>query len=544
MAAPVVTSESDIPLALPTRRRRAVPVLIRMAAALAGGGIFYASYPPRPLWYLAPLAFALLAFALRHRTARGGFLYGLLFGMAFVMPLLEWLQSFLGREFGPFPWVGLSFVVSLYMALAGAAMAVVSKLRGGPVWMAAVFLGSEVLRTYFPFDGFPWGKVGFGQPEGLFLPLAAIGGTMLLGFAVVVTGTGLTELIVRWRAGDRRRALVLPVILAILPVVAGAASWSLVGTDAQAGTRTVAIIQGNAPDDGINLMYDTPILRRNHLAATEKLAADIKAGRVAKPDIVVWPEVATDLEPDPRYDIELSQAIRDVGVPFLIGGRLIQNPTTIQNVVQVWDPNTGPGQRYAKQKLVPFAEFIPLRAISAAVTPFVADTRDMIPGDEPGALAVDNTTVGVAICYEVAYDQVVGGAVRAGATMLAIPTNNAWYGPGEMSYQQLAMSRVAAVEYGRAVAVSATSGVSALVQPDGTVIRQSELYTAATLVAKLPLRTTATLATRLGAWPEWVASVTGLAALALAIGARLRNRPTTPRRAPARTTDDTPEEDL
>ncbi|WP_232240568.1 apolipoprotein N-acyltransferase [Kutzneria sp. 744] len=231
-------------------------------------------------------------------------------------------------------------------------------------------------------------------------------------------------------------------------------------------------------------------------------------------------------------------------MPFLIGGRLIQNPTTIQNVVQVWDPNTGPGQRYAKQKLVPFAEFIPLRAISAAVTPFVADTRDMIPGDEPGALAVDNTTVGVAICYEVAYDQVVGGAVRAGATMLAIPTNNAWYGPGEMSYQQLAMSQVAAVEYGRAVAVSATSGVSALVQPDGTVTRQSELYTAATLVAKLPLRTTATLATRLGAWPEWVASVTGLAALALAIGARLRNRSTTPRRAPARTTDDTPEEDL
>ena len=92
--------------------------------------------------------------------------------------------------------------------------------------------------------------------------------------------------------------------------MAGAASWSLVGTDAQAGTRTVAIIQGNAPDDGINLMYDTPILRRNHLAATEKLAADIKAGRVAKPDLVVWPEVATDLEPDPTDDLELARPSR------------------------------------------------------------------------------------------------------------------------------------------------------------------------------------------------------------------------------------------
>ena len=524
MVAPAVTSESDIPLAPPPRHRRAVPVLIRVAAALAGGGILYASYPPRTLWYLAPLAFALFAASLRHRSARGGFLYGLCFGLAFVLPLLSWLQSFLGADFGPFPWIGLSFVVSLYMALAGAAMAVVSTLRGGPVWMAAIFIGSEILRENFPFDGFPWGKVGFGQPEGLFLPLASIGGTVLLGFAVIVTGLGATELVARWRAGDRRRALVLPVTLLVLPVVAGAASWSLVGTDAQAGTRTVAIIQGNAPDDGINLMYDTPILRRNHLAATEQLAADIKAGKVAKPDLVVWPEVATDLDPDPTDDPELSKAIADVGVPFLIGGRLIQNPTTIQNVVQVWDPNTGPGPRYAKQKLVPFAEFIPLRSISAAVTPFVADTRDMVPGDKPGALPIDNTTVGVAICYEVAYDQVVGDAVRAGATMLAVPTNNAWYGPGEMSYQQLAMSRVAAVEYGRAVAVAATSGVSAVVQPDGSVTRQSGLYTAATLVAKVPLRTTATLATRLGAWPEWVASVAGLAALALAIGTRLRSR--------------------
>ncbi|MFI9379802.1 apolipoprotein N-acyltransferase [Kutzneria sp. NPDC052558] len=524
MAAPAVTSEPDTPLPTPSRRRRALPVLVRVVAALAGGGIFYASYPPRTDWYLAPLAFALLAAALRHRSARGGFLYGLCFGLAFTLPLLTWLQSFLGADFGPFPWVGLSFVVALYMALAGAAMATVSKLRGGPVWMAALFIGSEVLRENFPFDGFPWGKVAFGQPEGLFLPLASIGGTALLGFAVIVTGAGATELVARVRDGRRRRALVLPAALLVLPIAAGAASWSLVGTDAQAGTRTVAVIQGNAPDDGINLMYDTPILRRNHLAATEQLAADIKAGKVAKPDLVIWPEVVTDLDPDPTDDPELAKAIADVGVPFLIGGRLIQNPQTIQNVVQVWDPATGPGARYAKQKLVPFAEFIPLRSISAAVTPFVADTRDMIPGDKPGALPVDNTTVGVAICYEVAYDQVVGDAVRAGATMLAVPTNNAWYGPGEMSYQQLAMSRVAAVEYGRAVAVSATSGVSAIVQPDGSITRQSGLYTAATLVAKVPLRTTATLATRLGGWPERVASLAGLAALALAVGARLRHR--------------------
>lgn len=504
-------------------------MLARALAALAGGGLLYASYPPRDLWWLAPFAFALLAAALRHRGARAGFCYGLLFGLAFVLPLLTWLQDFLGTDFGPWPWLALSTVVALYMALAGAAMAVVSRLRGGPVWMAALFIGSEVLRTRFPINGFPWGKVGFGQPEGLFLPLAALGGTALLGFAVVLTGIGLTELLARLRNADTRglRLLAAPVAFTLLPILAGAAAAPLITTDAQDGTRTVAVVQGNAPNDGINLMYDTPILRRNHLAATEKLVADIKAGRVAKPDLVVWPETVIDLGTDPTEDPALTRVVADLGVPILIGARLIVSRGPggkIQNTVLSWDPVTGPGRSYAKQELVPFSEYIPFRAISSAITPFVADTRDMIPGTSPGVLPASGTTVGIAICYEIAYEQVVGESVRAGAKMLAVPTNNAWYGPGEMSYQQLAMSRVAAVEFGRAVTVSSTSGVSAFVEPDGSVTQQSGLYTAATLVGRVPLRSTVTLATRLGAWPEWAASAIGLVALAAAIGIQTTRR--------------------
>jgi apolipoprotein N-acyltransferase len=93
-----------------------------------------------------------------------------------------------------------------------------------------------------------------------------------------------------------------------------------------------------------------------------------------------------------------------------------------------------------------------------------------------------------------------------------------------MSYQQLAMSRVRAVEFGRSVVVSATTGVSAIVQPDGSVTRQTELYTADTLVATVGKRTTVTLATRIGAWPEGVLVAGGLAALLWAIGLRIRRR--------------------
>src|SRR5262249_54144783 len=161
-----------------------------------------------------------------------------------------------------------------------------------------------------------------------------------------------------------------------------------------------------------------------------------------------------------------------------------------QNVVIVWDPRTGPGQVYAKSKLVPFGEFFPLKSIARIFTPFVDGEKDLTPGTQPpvldaaggrlggavcfevscdGVLDAAGVRLGVAICFEVSYDDVLNEAAGDGARVLVVPTNNAWYGPGEMSYQQLAMSRVRAVEFGRAVVVSATTGVSAIVQPDGTV---------------------------------------------------------------------------
>ena len=82
---------------------------------------------------------------------------------------------------------------------------------------------------------------------------------------------------------------------------------------------------------------------------------------------------------------------------------------------------------------------------------------------------------------------------------------------GEMSYQQLAMSRLRAVEHGRAAVVSATSGVSAIVRPDGTIARSTELFTAASLVGRVPLRRQTTLSDQLGALTEY-----GLVGLAMA----------------------------
>ncbi|MER6800011.1 nitrilase-related carbon-nitrogen hydrolase, partial [Amycolatopsis mediterranei] len=155
----------------------------------------------------------------------------------------------------------------------------------------------------------------------------------------------------------------------------------------------------------------------------------------------------------------------------------------------------------------------PARKVAQLVTPFLdSETVDMVPGDGANqTMPAAGTKVGVFICYETAFDYPARDAVRDGAELLVVPTNNAWYGRSEMSVQQLAMSRLRAVEHGRAVVVSAVSGVSAIVAPDGTVTSSTGLFTADSLVGRVPLRTQTTLSDRLGAWTEY-----GLLALAIA----------------------------
>jgi len=499
--------------------------LLRLTAAAASGAVFYLAFAPRDLWWLAPPAFLGLGLVLRGRRFWGGLGYGFVFGLALYLPLLHWLQDFLGRGFGPAPWLALSAALALYLGLASALSTLVAKLPGAPVWTALVIVASETPRTWWPFGGFPWGRVAFSQAEGAYTPLAAVGGAPLTGFAVVVTGFGAATLLphLRRAAGSGRRARTLPAIATVVPVVAGLALWPTIGTSAQAGTRTVAIVQGNAPDAGLDLMAEAPTLRANHLAQSEALAAQIRAGAVPAPDLVVWPETATDLgATDPVID----RTVRDLGAPTLIGARHREPGAKTRNTEFVWDPVTGRGRSYTKQELVPFAEFVPARAIARWFTPFVDDTGDMAAGTTPAVLDAAGTRLAVPICYEIAYDHVSRDAVRDGAQLIVLPTNNAWFGRSEMTYQQLAMARLRAVEHARAVVVSSTSGVSALVGPDGTVTAATSQFTAETLVGNVPLRTQTTLSDRLGAWTEYVLVGAAIAAVAAAIVVRVRTRGT------------------
>ena len=149
------------------------------------------------------------------RSARAGFGLGALFGLGFFLPLLRWT----GIYVGPVPWLALSGAEAVFVGAAGAGAAGVSRLRGGPLWAAAVWVGVEALRARTPFGGFPWGRVAFGQPDGPLLPVAAVGGAPLLSFATVLAGFAL---------GDAVPEKAAPVDLAVYDRLADAAGLSFI----------------------------------------------------------------------------------------------------------------------------------------------------------------------------------------------------------------------------------------------------------------------------------------------------------------------------
>jgi apolipoprotein N-acyltransferase len=293
-------------------------------------------------------------------------------------------------------------------------------------------------------------------------------------------------------------------------------------------TLNVAAVQGNVPRLGLDFNAQREAVLNNHLQVTRRLADEVDAGTRDRPDLVVWPENASDVDPfrNPDAYAQIQAAAEAVRAPILVG-TITRDEVGSRNTIVVWDPTDGPGEQHVKKFLQPFGEYMPMRDLLRHVSSYVDLAGDYKPGDGPGTLhpggpgGPGGPVVGVATCYEVSFDGAYRDAVDNGATMFASPTNNATFGHTDMTYQQLAINRMRAIEYDRAVAVAATSGVSAMIDPDGAVTQDTEIFRQGLLQADIPLRDTRTLSARLGAVGEWVLSAAGLAA-ALYAGMRFR----------------------
>ncbi|RDI67056.1 apolipoprotein N-acyltransferase [Nocardia pseudobrasiliensis] len=514
---------------------RQIPPLVigRSLTAVVAGLLIFASFPPRTCWYLAPLGIALLTLAVRgNGKPRGGFGYGMLAGLAFFVPLLPWT----GIYVGPVPWLGLSTACAVFVGLFGLLARSVSALPGWPLWVAMVWTLTEWFRSVFPFGGFPWGRLAFGQADGWYLPMAMVAGAPGVSFAVALTGTLLAALAIRLRHRDVPGQWIgitsLATLVAIILGTGVILRAALPAPDAGDRSITVAAIQGSVPRLGLDFNAQRRAVLDNHVRRTEELARAIAAGQAPQPDVVIWPENSSDIDPLRNSDAssEITRTSQLVHAPILVGAVLVNADDTTTNSVLVWDGDRV-GERHDKKIIQPFGEYLPLRGFFRHFSQYADRAGYFVPGHGDGVVHVRPArggapvAIGVATCYEVAFDRAFEDSLRAGAQLLTVPTNNATFGRSEMTYQQLAMSRVRAVEHGRALVVSATTGVSAIITADGRVVNQTSQFVPAALEASLPLRHNTTLATRFGPLPERLLCIV---AAIVVVGAAIRRRTSPP----------------
>lgn len=488
-------------------------VLGRVGLAVTSGILVYYSYEPHGQWVFGIVGMSMCFLVLApwgNNRPHIGFTTFLGFIQAFALYglLLPWIGEFVGNG----PYIALAITEALYGLLLGCFGGLVARLPHGPWLFALVFMPVEWLRAHWPFGGFAWGRLAWGQVDGPLAWWMAIGGPVLVTFLTVLCGVALVYAFMN----KKTQGLIIAAVPLILGMVIHYAPSA-----GDSGHIAVAAIQGNVPRMGLDFNAQRRAVLTNHVRETGQVQGPV--------DMVFWPENSSDVNPftDVQAGALIDSAVKELGAPILVG-TITADQVGDRNTMVVIDPITGSGDSHNKKYLQPFGEYMPMRDFFRNFSPLVDQAGDFKPGNGDGTVHMraattgSQVTVGVMTCYEVAFDQAGTSAIKAGAEILVTPTNNATFGFTDMTYQQLAMSRMRAIEYDRAVVVPATSGVSALIDPDGKVIQQSQIFQAAVLQGDMPLRTTRTPAVYLANSLEWVLVIMGAGSALIAAFAALR----------------------
>jgi apolipoprotein N-acyltransferase len=503
---------------------------VAIGLAFVGGLALDAAFAPLAWWPIAVPATAAILIAVKGQTWRAGLAIGFAAGLGEFVPLLTWLHVVT-----PLAWVALAIVMAAYVAVLGCGLAmVVQRLPGWPVWTACLWVAEELVRDRWPLGGFSWGRLAFSQGDTPFTGYAALGGAPAVTFAVALSAALLTlaalTLIPAFpRLSSLRVGAGVGAGLAVVAALGVPLLGLAVPRPTDGKTVQIALVQGNVPHPGTHFLGRAEDVLNDHLAETAKLTAGVKSGALAQPQLVLWPENASDVDPfqDTKAYGEIQAAAKAIGVPILVGAVLQDGPNNVSNTAIVWDPVTGPGERYTKRHLVPFGEYIPWRGLINHLTSLTSLVpQNFLPGHAPGTLTVGPATIADVMCFEVAFDDQVRDGVTHGGQVIVVQTNNATYMHTAETQQQLAMSQLRAVEHGRSVVVAATSGISAVITPNGHVVAKTAELTPAIVDLPVVLRTPLTIADHLGAGPEWVLGILGvLSIVAVVVRSRLFSSP-------------------
>jgi apolipoprotein N-acyltransferase len=425
-----------------------------------------AAFEPIGLWFFAVFGYAHF-FRSLSRSKRP-VLASFLFGAVLNGIVLHWTSKYVGA----LPWILLTLLQASFYIPVGW----IYRKTGSLLWVIFTFLLFEEVRARFPFGGFAWTRIAFSQVESPLLPLVSYGGVLLLSLVTLLSAIALMRLQLK------------PIFAVIIAV----AIVSLLPSNPQP-TKKVSLIgiQGNTPSVGLEFNSRAKAVFYLHRDTTRKLVKD-------RYDAIIWPENSIDIDPRkyPEVLSDIRSLVTDLDIPLIAGVVLTENGAPA-NASVMYNASGEVESTYIKRYLTPFGEYMPLRKLAEFVSPFAESVNDFQPGGKSVEHIIKGERLSPIICYEIINDGLVReGANRSGAFI--VQTNSATFANTPESAQQLAITRIRAIEHSREILSVSTVGISAYIDNNGVVKSQTAENVSNSISGNLGISTNQTIADKLG----------------------------------------------
>ena len=450
------------------------------------GLLTFGAFAPISFWWLAPVSIGLLLQALSDKTLLRRSTTVFCYGIGFFGPLLSWSNTYVGA----LPWIFLVMLeASLLLPIAFIPFSKQHPLRY--FLLPSILVLTEAFSSRFPFGGFGWGRLGFSQADAPYSFIARWGGVPALTF-----GVGLIALLIYFAFTHEFKNVVIVggILIAITPL----SLPSVMHNPKISHLRTIVAIQGGVPSMGLNFNERAREVFTMHVKETENFLS----GTTHLPDFIVWPENSVDVDPftDPIVNNDLRNLVDKWNIPLIIG-TVLDEPRGFSNASILWQPKVGPTSIYRKKHLTPFGEYIPWRNLSEIISPYAKNVVDFHPGKALQVHHIGNAIVAPIICFEL-LDDSLGRSMSRLSNLLLVQTNSATFGRTAESKQQLEISRIRAIEHQKYIVSVSTTGVSAIINPKGQVLKETHLGAVTAFESHVGLIEGKSFSDRYGFWLE------------------------------------------
>jgi apolipoprotein N-acyltransferase len=431
------------------------------------GVLMARSFSYTDTWILLPMGIAVWWAGTHKRELSDYLFFSFSLSIAFWFARLSWL-SLVGID----AYIILALLMALITGSIGYFMYKVKDLPLPFVWYGLRFISMETILDYIPFGGFPWGKIAYDSADAPWANLMPYGSSSLVAAAILL----ISALMIPSLGFVLQKAFAASIVFVI-----AIAAFSLFLQDLDkrdinsAGKIDLALIQGSVPRVGLSFNEQKMEVLKYHIKETDNLLANTSQNF----DAILWPENSIDV--DPFLNQDAGDIIKDVLKNYdkpLLSGAVLQNNEGLSNSVILWDPvDLNVADSYEKMHLVPFGEYLPFRElISKYIKRFSLIPQDFIPGENPNNITLNGAVISPVICFEIAWNKNIFRQIENGGQLISVHTNNATYAFSNQLDQQFMITRIRAMETGRDIVVTSTTGVSAHINRYGEVVWSSKEF--------------------------------------------------------------------